>query len=86
VRTLRDLKKGEFATIVDISDNTLKLKLMEMGCIPGEIIKLTQIAPLGDPIAIEVQGYKLSLRLSEAGSIKVKKILPKIIKEKTPTS
>ncbi len=86
MRTLRDLKKGEFATIVDISDNTLKLKLMEMGCIPGEIIKLTQIAPLGDPIAIEVQGYKLSLRLSEAGSIKVKKILPKIIKEKTPTS
>jgi ferrous iron transport protein A len=74
--TLRDLKKGEYATIENITDTALKLKLMEMGCIPGEIIKLAQIAPLGDPIAIEVQGYRLSLRLSEAGSIKIK-MLPK---------
>ena len=81
--TLRDLKKGEHALIEEIIDNTLKLKLMEMGCIPGEVVKLTQIAPLGDPIAIEVQGYKLSLRLSEAGSIKIKKIVPKAIKDKT---
>jgi ferrous iron transport protein A len=81
VPTLRHLKKGEYATIEDITDTALKLKLMEMGCIPGEIIRLAQIAPLGDPIAIEVQGYKLSLRLSEAGSIKVKRIPgnPKII-------
>ncbi len=84
--SILDLKKGDYATIDRIIDNNLKLKLMEMGCIPGEIIKLTQIAPLGDPIAIEVQGYKLSLRLSEAGSIRIKKIIKKFIKDKTPTS
>ena len=86
MHSILDLKKGEYATIDRISDNKLKLKLMEMGCIPGERIKLTQIAPLGDPIAIEVQGYKLSLRLSEAGSIKIKKIIPVIIKDKSPTA
>lgn len=83
--TLRHLKKGESATIEDITDTALKLKLMEMGCIPGEIIKLAQIAPLGDPIAIEVQGYRLSLRLSEAGSIKIKRI-PKNVKTILPVS
>ncbi len=81
--TLRDLKKGEYATIDEISDNTLKLKLMEMGCIPGEVIKLSHIAPMGDPIAIEVQGYKLSLRLSEADSIKITNIVPKVVKDKS---
>ena len=79
--TLRDLKKGEYAIIENITDTALKLKLMEMGCIPGETIKLVQLAPLGDPIAIEVQGYRLSLRLSEAGAIKIKRIpnSPKMI-------
>jgi len=83
VQTLVDLKKGEYATITAISDNQLKLKLMEMGCIPGETIRLSQIAPLGDPIAIEVQGYTLSLRLSEAASIKINNIIPKTIKNKS---
>ncbi len=85
MQTLRDLKKGEYAIIQEISDNSLKLKLMEMGCIPGEIIKLSHIAPLGDPIAIEVQGYKLSLRLSEAGSIMIEKTDTEISKNKTTT-
>jgi len=83
VQTLRDLKKGEYAIIQEISDNSLKLKLMEMGCIPGEVIRLSHIAPLGDPIAIDIQGYKLSLRLSEAGSIIIQKIVPEI--NKAPT-
>ena len=45
------------------------IKLMEMGCVPGEIIKVEQMAPLGDPISISVAGYHLSLRLNEAHSI-----------------
>ena len=40
-----------------------------MGCVPGEPVKVVQVAPLGDPISIEVSGYHLSLRLSEADSI-----------------
>ena len=40
-----------------------------MGCIPGELITVEQIAPLGDPISIAVAGYQLSLRMNEADSI-----------------
>lgn len=47
------------------------LKLMEMGCVPGEDILLEQIAPFGDPISVKVSGYSLSLRLNEAEDIEV---------------
>jgi len=40
-----------------------------MGCVPGELIRVEQIAPLGDPISITVAGYNLSLRLDEAENI-----------------
>ena len=42
---------------------------MEMGCVPGELVRVEQIAPLGDPISITVSGYNLSLRLDEAENI-----------------
>ena len=42
---------------------------MEMGCIPGEIISIQQIAPLGDPISVSIAGYNLSLRLNEAHQV-----------------
>jgi len=45
-----------------------------MGCVPGEIIKVEQIAPLGDPISIIVAGYNLSLRLDEADNVFVVEI------------
>ena len=47
---------------------------MEMGCVPGEIVKVEQIAPLGDPISVCVAGYSLSLRLSEANEILVEEL------------
>ncbi len=40
-----------------------------MGCVPGEIIKVEKVAPLGDPMSITVAGYHLSLRLDEADNI-----------------
>ena len=43
-----------------------------MGCIPGEKVKLANIAPFGDPIAIEVAGYLLSMRKHEASTVVVK--------------
>jgi Fe2+ transport system protein FeoA len=42
---------------------------MEMGCVPGELIHLEQVAPLGDPISVTIAGYRLSLRLNEAKHI-----------------
>ena len=70
---LRDLKPGESAIIHSIEDSDLFLKLLEMGCVPGELIKIEKVAPFGDPISILVAGYTLSLRLSEANAIFVDK-------------
>ncbi|RYF98730.1 MAG: ferrous iron transport protein A [Chitinophagaceae bacterium] len=68
-KRLSDLKSGISAKIVSFEDNDVFLKLMEMGCVPGEIVRVEQIAPLGDPISITVAGYNLSLRLNEADNI-----------------
>lgn len=65
---------GSSVVIISFEQNDVFLKLMEMGCIPGEIVKVDQIAPLGDPIAIKVSGYNLSLRLDEAQHIFVEEV------------
>jgi ferrous iron transport protein A len=69
---LSDLKRGQEALIDSFTDYELSLKLLEMGCIPGEKITVTRIAPLGDPIAIWVSGYQLSMRKDEAATIRVR--------------
>ena len=69
LRTLDKLQIGQKAVIKSFTDNFLSLKLVEMGCLPGETVKLTQIAPLGDPLAIEISGYQLSLRKQEASTV-----------------
>ena len=66
---LSELKPGERGTIVEFQSSELELKLMEMGCIPGEIVIVEKIAPLGDPISIRIAGYSLSLRKNEANQI-----------------
>jgi ferrous iron transport protein A len=63
---------GQKCIIESFSDEFLKLKLMEMGCIPGEVVEVVRVAPPGDPIAINVANYILSLRLSEAETVLVK--------------
>jgi len=71
---LSDLKPGQEALICEFDNNEVLLKLMEMGCVPGERIFLEQIAPLGDPISVKISGYTLSLRKNEADHIQVKLI------------
>ncbi|MEI2755724.1 MAG: FeoA family protein [Chitinophagaceae bacterium] len=66
---LSELKPGQQGVIEDFTSNEIFLKLMEMGCVPGETILLEQIAPLGDPVSVNVAGYHLSLRLNEAEHI-----------------
>ncbi len=70
-KNLAQLKIGQSATIDSFTDNKMALKFLEMGCTPGEVVKLDRIAPMGDPIAITVSGYLLSLRKSEASTILV---------------
>lgn len=69
---LSQLPKGQSATIEAFTDEEISLKLMEMGCLPGETVEISQIAPLGDPIAITVSGYKLSMRKRDAATVLVK--------------
>ncbi len=66
---LSQLNPGESGTIVEFTDLEMSVKLIEMGCLPGEVVEVERIAPLGDPIAIRVAGYQLCLRKTEASVI-----------------
>ncbi len=66
---LSQLEIGKKGIVKEFTDLEMSVKLMEMGCLPGEEISVTRIAPLGDPIAIHVSGYMLSLRKREAATI-----------------
>ncbi len=66
---LSALKPGQEAVIKEFENDEIFLKLMEMGCVPGETIYVEQVAPLGDPMSILVSGYHLSLRINEADTI-----------------
>lgn len=66
---LSELSVGQSAVIHSFTKDEIYIKLMEMGCVPGELVTVEQKAPLGDPISISVLGYHLSLRLNEANSI-----------------
>ncbi len=70
-KKLSELKPGTPCVIQTFTDEEIKLKLMEMGCIPGETIWVERTAPLGDPIAISVAGYTLSIRKEEASAVVV---------------
>lgn len=79
-KKLSELEPGQKAIIKKFNNNELYLKLMEMGCLPGEVIVLEQVAPLGDPISVSISGYSLSLRLNEAENIFVELIDYQLIK------
>jgi ferrous iron transport protein A len=72
---LSDVSLGESVTIVGFEDEILSLKLMEMGFIPGSVIKVDLEAPLGCPVCVTISGdYQISLRKSEAATVLVQNI------------
>ncbi|HSC54213.1 MAG TPA: FeoA family protein [Phnomibacter sp.] len=71
IRKLSELNPGEQGIVHSFGSNDLFLKLMEMGCVPGEPLLVEIRAPLGDPISILIAGYHLSLRINEAEQIMV---------------
>ena len=73
-KKLSELEPGEGGIIQKFSSDELLLKLMEMGCLPGERIVVEQAAPLGGPVSVSISGYSLSLRLTEAENITVEVI------------
>ena len=70
-RTLEDLSPGQSGTILSIANKsgTVKRRLVDMGLTPGTEVRVTKIAPLGDPIEVSLRGYELSLRKADAGQI-----------------
>lgn len=74
-RKLSEIAAGKTVVVKSIIKDEIFLKLMEMGCVPGEKIVVDQIAPLGDPISIRIAGYLLSLRINEAENILVEEII-----------
>ena len=71
-RRLSELALGEAARVVGVdARGDAGLRAMEMGVIPGTVVKLVAVAPLGDPLVFELRGYRLSLRKSEASGIEV---------------
>lgn len=72
---LSDISSGETVYVSELAPSFLKVKLMEMGIVKGRKIKVLFRAPLGDPMAIDVDGYILSLRNDEAKLVTVKRNL-----------
>lgn len=70
--TLAALIVGSRSKVVRIAgDDEISLRLMEMGLTPGVEFELIGVAPLGDPLELELRGYRLSLRKSEAARVEV---------------
>ncbi|MEY2923229.1 ferrous iron transport protein A [Flavobacterium sp.] len=69
--TVGDLKIGQKGIIVDFDVDTIPLKLLEMGCLPGNSIELIQIAPFGCPLYFNVNDSHVAIRLETAKEIKV---------------
>jgi ferrous iron transport protein A len=71
LKTLAQLKIGQKAQILEVNIDTIPLKLLEMGCLPGNFVELLQIAPLGDPLYIDVNDSHVAIRKETALAITV---------------
>ena len=71
--TLAHLKRGEKAIITDVSSIHIPLKLLEMGCLPGNSVRLLQIAPFKDPMYLNINGTHLAIRKETAIHIQIEK-------------
>lgn len=69
--TIANLKKGQKAIIKDFDTEIIPLKLLEMGCLPGNTVELLQIAPFGDPLYLDINGSHLAIRMETARDIEV---------------
>ncbi|MEM6843437.1 MAG: FeoA family protein [Bacteroidota bacterium] len=71
MKTVANMVPGERRIIQGLKPSPVTIKLMEMGLLPGKSVRFNFKAPFGDPIAIQVSGYQLSLRLEEAELVEV---------------
>ena len=68
--TIAEMKVGQSGTISAVGgEGALRLRFLDMGLIPGTKVTLQKVAPMGDPIQINLRGYELTIRLEDAGKI-----------------
>ena len=72
MKSLKDVKVGETATVVKLhGEGATKRRIMDMGITEGVEIQVRKVAPLGDPMELNVRGYELSVRKADAEKIEV---------------
>ncbi len=71
LKSIAEMLPGETAVISGFRDDVLSVKLLEMGLLPGTVVRFNFTAPFGDPVCITVSGYDLSLRIAEASTITI---------------
>ncbi len=72
--TLAELKAGESETITKVGgEGALRCRLLDMGLIPRTVVFMRGVAPMGDPLEINLRGYALTLRKDDAKNIEVEK-------------
>ena len=69
--TLAQLKKGQKGIITEVNIDEIPLKLLEMGCLPGNKVELVQIAPFGDPLYFIFNDSHVAIRLETAKEIEI---------------
>ena len=70
--TLKEVKVGEVVSVVTLhGEGATKRRIMDMGITKGTQLTVRKVAPLGDPIEVNVRGYELSLRKADAAMIEV---------------
>ena len=73
MNTLKQAKVGDTVTVVKLhGEGAVKRRIMDMGITKGVEVQIRKLAPLGDPVEINVRGYELSLRKADAEMIEVK--------------
>ena len=72
MKTLRQVKVGETVTVVKLhGEGAVKRRIMDMGITKGVDVYVRKVAPLGDPVEVNVRGYELSIRKNDAEMIEV---------------
>lgn len=72
MRTLREAKVGDTVTVVKLhGEGAVKRRIMDMGITKGVDLRVRKVAPLGDPMELNVRGYELSVRRADAEMIEI---------------
>ena len=72
MKTLREVRIGDTVTVVKLhGEGAVKRRIMDMGITKGVSVFVRKVAPLGDPIEVNVRGYELSLRKADAEMIEI---------------